>query len=143
MLAWSSFFNVQNQLGVTPETEVNNNKTPTSYLLDNAKLYQVVTSLQETAALLIPSASRSIRSLHHCFADLTRDRILGISGLRKYSPFKEVSADAVTAPLNPPPRDANTTKVPTFDEFTAITTADEFSSLVGTSDDDVAKLLRE
>jgi hypothetical protein len=140
VLTWSAFFNAQNQLVITPETEVNNNKTPTQYILDNAKLYQVVTWLQETAALLIPSAGKSIRSLHHCFADLARDRILGISGLRKYSPFKEVSADAVVAPLNPPLRDSKTTKVPTFDEFTAVTTSEEFSSLVGTLDHDAVNL---
>jgi len=99
----------------------------------------VVEAFQESAALLVPGAHKSVRFLHHCSNDLARNRVVGVCGLKRFAPFKELNVEGLVLPFHPPSGRVNL-KVPDIDDFSKATTTEEFSALVGTSDTKVSAL---
>jgi hypothetical protein len=111
----------------------------TKYTDDGTKLMNVVEALQETASLLVPGAHKSIRFIRHCFNDLARNRVVGVCGLKRFAPFKELNVEGLVLPFQTPSARVNL-KVPDIDDFSKVTTAEEFPALVGTSDTKVSAL---
>jgi hypothetical protein len=73
------------------------------------------------------------------FNDLARNRVVGVCGLKRFAPFKELNVEGLVLPFHPPSARVNL-KVPDIDDFSKVTTAEEFSALLGTSDTKVSAL---
>jgi hypothetical protein len=99
----------------------------------------VVEAFQEAAALLVPGAHKSVRFIHYCFNDLARNSVVGVCGLKRFAPIKELNVEGLVLPFHPPSARVNL-KVPDIDDFFKVTTAEEFSALLGTSDTKVSAL---
>jgi hypothetical protein len=132
--SWSDYF-------LDPKNEVGLDLSDiaTKYTDDGTKLLNAVEAFQESAALLVPGTHKSVRFMHHCFNDLARNRVIGVCGLKRFAPFKELNVEGLILPFHPPSARVNL-KVPDIDDFSKVTTAEEFSALVGTSDTKVSAL---
>jgi hypothetical protein len=113
------------------ETDLDLSDISAKYTDDGTKLLNVVEAFQASAALLVPGAHKSVRFLHHCFNDMGRNR--------RFAPFKELNVDGLILPFHPPSARANL-KVPTIEDFSTVTTAEEISTLTGTGEAKVATL---
>jgi hypothetical protein len=69
--SWGDFFKV-NHTANDDDFE----STLASYLNDSTELFNLVERRQENGAILIPSASKTVRSIHHCFSELGRERVI-------------------------------------------------------------------
>jgi hypothetical protein len=132
--SWSDYF-----LDQKNEADLDLSDIATKYTDDGTKLLNAVEAFQEAAALLVPGAHKSVRFIHHCFIDLARNRVVGVWGLKRFAPFKELNVEGLVLPFHPPSARVNL-KVPDIDDFSKVTTAEEFSALLGTSDTKVSAL---
>jgi hypothetical protein len=133
--SWSDYF-----LDPKNEADFDLSDIATKYTDDGTKLLNTVEAFQESADLLVPGAHKSVRFMHHRFNDLTRNRVIGVCGLKRFAHFKELNVEGLTIlPFHPPSARVNL-KVPDIDDFSKVTTAEEFSALVGTSDTKVSAL---
>jgi hypothetical protein len=132
--SWSDYF-----LDPKNDTDLDLRSIATKYTNDGTILLNVVESFQESAALLVPGAHKSVRFIHHCFNDIARNRVIGVCGLKRFAPFKELSVKGLILPFHPPSARVNL-KVPDIDDFSKVTTAEEFSALTRTSSSKVASL---
>jgi hypothetical protein len=130
--SWSDYFlDPKNEVGLDLSDIATKNTD------DGTKLLNAVEAFQEYTALLVPSAHKSVRFMHHCFNDLTRNRVIGVCGLKRFTPFKELNVEGLILPFHPPSARVNL-KVPDIDDFSKVTTVKELSALVGTSDTKVS-----
>jgi hypothetical protein len=134
--SWSDYF-----LDPKNDTDLDLRDIATKYINDGTKLLNAVESFQESAALLVPGAHKSVRFMHLCLNDLARNWVIGVCSLKRFAPFKELSVEGLILPFHPPSARVNL-KVPDIDDFFKVTTAEEFSALTGTSSVKVS-LLRE
>ena len=132
--SWSDYF-----LDPKNETDLDLSNISTRYTDDGTKLLNVAEAFQASAALLVPGAHKTVRFLHHCFNDIDRNRVIGVSGLKRFAPFKELNVDGLILPFHPPSARVNL-KVPTIEDFSKVSTAEEFSNLTGTGEAKVATL---
>jgi hypothetical protein len=63
--SWSDYF-----LDPKNEVDLDLSDIATTYTDDGTKLLNAVEAFQESAALLVPGAHKSVRFMHHCFNDL-------------------------------------------------------------------------
>jgi hypothetical protein len=131
---WSDYF-----LGPKNEADLDLSDIATKYTDGGSKLLNTVEAFQESAALLVPGAHTSVRFMYHCFNDLTQNRVIGVCGLKRFAPFKELNVEGLILPFHPPSARVNL-KVPDIDDFSKVPTAEEFSALMGTSDTKVSSL---
>jgi hypothetical protein len=132
--SWSNYF-----LDPKNEADLDLSDIATKYTDDGTKLLNAVEEFQESAARLVKGAHKSVRFTHHCFNDLTRNRVIGVCGLKRFAPFKELNVEGLILPFHPPSAQVNL-KVPDIDDFSKVTTAEEFLALMGTSDTKVSAL---
>jgi hypothetical protein len=132
--SWSDYFLEQKS-----KADLDMSDIATKYTDDGTKLLNAVDAFQETAALLVPGAHKSVRFIHHCFNDLARNRVVGVCGLKRFTPFKELNVEGVVLPFHPPSARVNL-RVPAIDDFSKVTTTEEFLSLLWTSDTKVSAL---
>jgi hypothetical protein len=81
--SWSDYF-----LDPKNEADLDLSDIATKYTDDSTKLLNAVEAFQESAALLVPGAHKSVRFMHHCFNDLTRNWVIGVCGLKRFAPLQ-------------------------------------------------------
>lgn len=70
-------------------------------------------------AFLLPTTGKdSLQILHHAVVDQDRNRLVGSSGLRSYSPFKEVVAQTIVKGISAPSKSRrDDAYLPSLDDF--------------------------
>jgi hypothetical protein len=77
-------------------------------------------------------SNKTVRLLHQVFKAVDRGRVLGLSGVQRYTPLKEIlAADLVVPMLIPATRSAREKVIPSFDEFLRTASSEEFATLEG------------
>jgi hypothetical protein len=132
--SWSDYF-----LDQKSEADLDLIDIATKYTDDGTKLLNAVEAFQEATALLVSGARKSVRFMHHCFNDLARKRVGGVCDLKRFTPFKELNVEGLVLPFHPPSAWVNL-KVPDIEDFSKVTSAEEFSALLGTSNIKVSAL---
>jgi hypothetical protein len=75
--SWSDYF-----LDPKNKTNLDLSDIATKKTDDDTKLLSAVEAFQESAALLVSGAHKSVRFMHHCFNDLSRNRVIGVCPLQ-------------------------------------------------------------
>jgi hypothetical protein len=110
-----------------------------SYLLDGAGLLDA-TDTYPFNWILIPGTGRTVRLFHSCFR--SGGKFVGINGCQSTAPFKQISLTGAVSPISIPPqvRGRDTMFIPTLAQFLCVSEEDDFSALVGKSEDEVTDL---
>lgn len=127
-----------------PTTTQNMKKTNNDNTTVNnpTTLYNQVETIQESAAVIIPGAGKTVKTIHHCFSDLSREKVIGVHGLRPYSPFKEAAADHIVAPFQPPTtRESANNKSPSFYDFVQLGKEEGIANVTCSSDKPLDQLI--
>jgi hypothetical protein len=108
------------------------NGLASSYVNDVPGLGQLIDDREGEGVLTVAGSSKTIRLLHQVFEDADRGRVLGLSGVQRCAPLKEIASSHLVAPmLIPATRSAREKIIPSFDDFVRTESADEFATLEG------------
>jgi hypothetical protein len=111
-----------------------------SYLLDGPGLLDATTTYPFNW-ILIPGPATRVRLFHSCFD--TGGKLVGINGCRSTAPFKQISLTGAVSSISIPPLvrgREDPMYIPTLAQFLSITEEDDFSALVGKSEDQITDL---
>jgi hypothetical protein len=92
--------------------------------------------------VLIPGPAKTVHLFHHCFA--LDGKLLGIHGSWSTVPFKQVSLSGASSSISTPPivRGKLVPSLPTLAQFLGVTDEEDFSTLVGKSENPISDLTR-
>jgi hypothetical protein len=93
-------------------------------------------------SILFPGGESQVRVLHNCSIDCDRNKVIGVSGTSKFSPFKEITIGAAIKPMVIPTNRGYKAdlKIPTVDDFLGCSSGDELVNLVGTGEEPISAL---
>jgi hypothetical protein len=137
--SWLEYFEEKHANGVCGDLSAFEDLPP-SYCDDVSMLKQSMLENEGNVIFVIPDSSGLLRPLHNCFPDFDHSTVIGISGTRTYSPFKQLPMRSLAKPMVIPGTDQKT-NIPSRDDFLECDTHQEVKALVGTGDRRVVLLL--
>jgi hypothetical protein len=123
---------------------------PGDYAENSEKFKSMVASYSDGNFLLIPARGNKVRIIHHCFVQGDPGGttvVVGISGMRRTSPFKTVNVAHAVALITKPRATRgggnDISFLPSVDEFLGCENPKDFETLTPEDKDFPASILRE